>query len=210
MSIWIGAKEAAADAANAMRRQQGMMKQGDFQGREPLEQIVETLRSAAAELAEYPDTTDYVETINEIAFRWDKGGATPEQLAKDLRATMLIEKEMFSRMIRESRGEKPILYVGPSLRPRPSGSGPGRCPDRLQQVAGYFHGIGPHGDQLLRRLLQMPHALRVRVALSRCQFGCHCFSSGDLSDQDRPPDGRSVASGGALWRTPPKMPWYVP
>ena len=58
MSVWIGAKQIATNAANAIRREQpGMeVRQGDIMAPEPLEQLVRTVIRSAEAVADYPDT----------------------------------------------------------------------------------------------------------------------------------------------------------
>jgi hypothetical protein len=106
MSFWMGARDAASEAANAMRRQQGLVNQGGMMAPEPLEQVVEALRRAARRLEEYADTAEFVAQLNEIAFRWDKARPTGEEYERDLRTTMMIEAEMAHRSVDEFRRSK--------------------------------------------------------------------------------------------------------
>ena len=110
MSVWIGAHQVAADAANAIRRSVAGMEvqQGDFLAPEPLEQIVTTLGHSADALADYPWTGEYVAQIREIAHRLGTCGRamTGEPWKADHDVVHAIENEMFQRLMRESKGER--------------------------------------------------------------------------------------------------------
>ena len=79
------------------------MRQGDMIAPEPLEQIVEALRRSASRLAQYPDTDECVEQLNEIAARWNMGRPNREQFERDLRTTMMIETTLHGRLTEEFR-----------------------------------------------------------------------------------------------------------
>jgi len=104
MTIWIGAKRIAMDAANAIRRAQpGMeVRQGDIMAPEPLEQLVTTVIRSADALADYPDTGEFVSQLTEIAHRWEvRGRPSPAEWRKDCRVGRAIEAEMMDRVMRE-------------------------------------------------------------------------------------------------------------
>ena len=106
MSIWVGAKQIATDAANAIRRAQpGMeVKQGDMMAPEPLEQLVTTVIRSAEALADYPGTGDFVSQLTEIAHRWEtRGRPSPAEWRKDYRVGRAIEAEMMNRVQQTKR-----------------------------------------------------------------------------------------------------------
>ncbi len=116
VSLWINAKMVASEAANALRRSvPGMeIKQGDMTAPEPLEQITTTLARCADELADYPDTAEYVQQYREIAYRWSSKGRpkTDEEWQVDYKVLAAVESEMFRRMVKEHKAQE-----GPSAAP---------------------------------------------------------------------------------------------
>jgi hypothetical protein len=107
VSAWIGAKQIASDAANAIRRALPgtKVRQGDIMAPEPLEQLITTLIRSAEALADYPDTGEFVSQLNEIAHRWEtRGRPSPAEWRKDYRVGTAIEAEMMNRLTREIGG----------------------------------------------------------------------------------------------------------
>ena len=105
MSVWIGAKQIANDAANAIRRAAPGMEvnQGEFIAPEPLEQIVTTLIRCANDFDDYPDCGEFAQQYREIAFRWQQKGRpkTQADYDADYRIVAEVETEMMSRMMKE-------------------------------------------------------------------------------------------------------------